>query len=475
MAQQTTDQHAPELERSLGLLGNLSITLSFITPTVSLFLTASVLLAINGTATFLSFALAAVAAIAAAWCFAELGSSFPVIGGQYSIVMRVLGRPLGFISFILFLTLVVFTISAGALIFGVYLQPVWHNVNVTVVGCVMIVISTIISVFGIRFNAAVTGAFLALELLVVLVVVIIGFGNAHHSVGTLFQLQTYNAQGHAVPVATSGVIAGIAIALFAYNGFDTAVVFSEEMVGLRRNVGRSVMTACGIAVVAELLAVAAIILGAPSLSAMTTAPAPISYVLNADAGSTLTDIVSLGVSLALFNAIIASLLAMGRVLYSSARDNAWPQPLNGWLATLHPRLKTPWIATIVIGVACTILTAASDIATLVTFVSVVLCVLYALVAISALVSRFTQKNLRRPYKMPIWPIPVLITLVGVGLTLSKQKSSDLVIVGSIIAGAALYYGIYLLPRPQTHWKRLALPATPEDDAPEKQVSHVGAI
>jgi len=472
MASRPPDTHEPQLERKLGFLGNLSITLSFITPTVSLFLTASVLLAINGTATFLSFALAAIAAIAAAWCFAELGSSFPVVGGQYSIVMRVLGRPFGFISFVLFLTLVVFTISAGALIFGVYLQPVWHSVNITLVACIMIVISTVISVFGIRFNARVTGAFLALELVVIAVVVIVGLANAHQSVGTLFRLHTYNAAGHALPVGTGGVIAGIAIALFAYNGFDTAVVFSEETAGVRRNIGRSVMTACGIAVVAELVAVAAIILGAPSLSKMATASAPISYVLNADSGSTLTDIVSIGVALALFNAIIASLLAMGRVLYSSARDNAWPQPLNGWLASIHPRFRTPWIATIVIGVACTVLTALSNIATLVTFVSVVLCVLYALIGISALVSRFTQRNLSRPYKMPMWPVPVLVALVGVGLTLSKQKGSDLVIVGCIIGGAAIYYVVYLMSRPKTHWTLRAVltPPEEEDEVPDPPVS-----
>jgi amino acid transporter len=466
MSSQPAKSYTQQLSRSLSTVGNLGLTLSFLTPTVSLFLTASVLLTLTGTATFASFALAAIAAVAAAYCFAELGSSFPVVGGQYSIDMRVLGRPVGFIAFILFMTLVIFTISAAALIFGIYLEPIWHSVNVTLIGCVMTIVATVVSVFGIRFGALVTGAFLALELLVIVVVVIVGLSHAHQPVSTLWSLHSYNAHGHQISVGATGVISGIAIALFAYNGFDTAVVFSEETRGTRRDVGRVVMAAVAIAVVTELAAVIAIILGAPSLSAMVNSSAPISYVLNADGGSTLNDAISVGVAIALFNAIIASVLAMGRVVYSSARDNAYPQPVNGWLASIHPRFKTPWVATILLGVACTVLTALSDVATLVTFVSVVLCVLYVLVAISALVSRYTQRTMTRPFKMPLWPVPVVLVLIGVGLTLSKQKGSDLVIVGCIIAGSALYYAVYLLPRPNTHWIRLAPISTEEEPVQE---------
>ena len=334
MAGEVTRRYPQQLSRSLGFLGNLSITLSFLTPTVSLFLTASVLLTLAGTATFVSFVLAAVASAGAAFCFAELGSAFPVVGGQYSIVMRVLGRPFGWVSFIFFLTLIIFTISASALIFGLYLQPIWPSVPVTAVGCIMIAVATVVGVFGIRFNAKVTGVFLALELVVVLVVVIVGLGNAHQPVSALWSLKSAGPKGLPTTIGTSGVIAGISIALFAYNGYDTAVVFSEETTGHRRNIGRAVLVAFAVAVVAELAAVIAIILGTPSIAGMVNSPAPISYVLQADGGATLNKVISVGVAIALFNAIIASVLAIGRVLYSSARDNAWPEPINRWFASV---------------------------------------------------------------------------------------------------------------------------------------------
>lgn len=469
MASQPTGRSPQHLSRSLGFLGNLSITLSFLTPTVSLFLTASVLLTINGTATFPSFVLAGIAALGMAFCFAELGSAFPVVGGQYSIVMRVLGRPLGFIAFIQFLTLIIFTISASALIFGVYLQPIWPSVNVTLIGCVMIAVATVVGVFGIQFNAKITGLFLLLELIVVGVVIIVGLVDAHQPLSTLWSFKTYSASGHATTIGASGVIAGIAIALFAYNGYDTAIVFSEETGGAKRDIGRSVMTAFYVALAAEGIAVVAILLGAPSLPAMFTSAAPISYMLHADAGKTLNDAISVGVALALFNAIIASMLAIGRVVYSSARDMAYPEPFNGALKSIHPRFKTPWVATILLGAACTTLSALSKVATLVTFLGVVICVLYALIAISALLSRFTQKDMPRPYKMPGWPIPVVLSLAGVGLALSQQKGSDLLIVGYIVGGSFLYYLVFLFPRPRTNWVRVATP-TAETEAPEPEMS-----
>lgn len=273
-------------------------------------------------------------------------------------------------------------------------------------------------------------------------------------------------------IGASGVIAGISIALFAYNGYDTAVVFSEETTGSRRNIARAVLVAFGVAFVVEIVAVIAIILGTPSISGMVNSSAPISYVLQSDGGATLNKVISVGVAIALFNAIIASVLAIGRVLYSSARDNAWPEPFNRWFGSVHPKFKTPWIATILLGAACTALSALSKIATLVTFVSVVLCVLYAMIAISAFLSRFTQRDLPRPYKMPLWPAPIVLALVGVGLTLSKQKSSDLVIVACIAAGALVYYAIYLLPRPGTHWIRLA-PVVESDTAEPTLVPAAG--
>jgi hypothetical protein len=88
----------------------------------------------------------------------------------------------------------------------------------------------------------------------------------------------------------------------------------------------------------------------------------------------------------------------------------------------------------------------SSLISVVTFTSVLIIVLYALIAISAIVSRFTQRELERPFRMPLWPVAPVIALVGVGIALSQQKGSDLIIVAAIFGGGIIYYVGFLMPR-----------------------------
>ena len=73
-AQASGASYRQELRRSIGFLGNLAITLSFLTPTASVFVAASVLITLHGTGAFLSLVIAAAAGLMIALCFAELGA-----------------------------------------------------------------------------------------------------------------------------------------------------------------------------------------------------------------------------------------------------------------------------------------------------------------------------------------------------------------------------------------------------------------
>jgi amino acid transporter len=82
---------------------------------------------------------------------------------------------------------------------------------------------------------------------------------------------------------------------------------------------------------------------------------------------------------------------------------------------------------------------------------VLLIVLYGLICISAIVSRFTQKDLPRPWKMPLWPAPPIIGLVGVAVALSQQKIQDLLVVAGIFVAGLIYYYAFIRPRGDRYW------------------------
>ena len=95
---------------------------------------------------------------------------------------------------------------------------------------------------------------------------------------------------------------------------------------------------------------------------------------------------------------------------------------------------------------------------MVTFTSVLIITLYALIAISALVSRVRQRHLPRPYRMPLWPVPPIIALVGVVLALTQQKVGDLLIVAGIFVVGLVYYYGFLASRQDRYWRMSTDPA-----------------
>ena len=66
-------------------------------------------------------------------------------------------------------------------------------------------------------------------------------------------------------------------------------------------------------------------------------------------------------------------------------------------------------------------------------------------------SRFTQRNLPRPWKMPLWPAPPIIGLVGVAIALSQQKINDLLLIAGVFAAGLVYYYVFIQPRGDRYW------------------------
>jgi amino acid transporter len=439
-----------ELSRALSVLGNIALTLSAITPASSLFIIVPVLFATTGSGTFLSLVIAAVIGVAMALCWAELGSAYPIAGGDYAITTRVLGRAAGFLALVLGgVAQAVLIPAVIALGMSTFLAPLF-SADPKLVAAIVMAAATVLAVFGVRFNAFVLGVFLVGELVAVAVVVVLGLVNAQQPVSELFSPHVFSADGGASALTTGIIVASLGIALFVYNGYAGAIQFSEETEGPSDGIARAILVSLGIAVAAILVPVVALLLGTPSLSALTTDANPLQYLITELGGSTLYDVISLAVAGAIFNATVALLLLYSRIFFSSGRDRAWPGPINDWLAAVHPTRHTPWVATIlggVIGIALVLLT---DVLTLSTWTGVALAIDYGLIAIAALVSRLRSPGLKRPYRMPLWPVAPLVGIAGCALVLSKQAEKDLRVAAIVAAGALVYYLVFLRPRKETH-------------------------
>jgi amino acid transporter len=442
--------YKPELNRELNMLGNLGLVLSDITPTASLLVVGTAVIATAGTGSLWAYLIGGFIALNVALCMGELGSMFPVAGGLYSIVTRVLGRPLGFLALLDYMGQAIFLPASVAFGVGTYIHTLAPSLSTNWIAAAMMILVALIALLDVKLNAWMIGFFLVIELVVVVVLAAAGFTHVHQSLSAFTHPHMANGSGIGV-VGTSAIIAALAVSLFSVNGYDSAINFSEETEGSAGQIGRAVVLAAGLGIAFQVIPFIGVILGAANLSSFLHSSTPLTDVVRTSFGHTAVTIVTYGAILAIFNASLAITLQFSRVVWSSGRDRAWPMPISKALEWVHPRFRTPWVATMFVGICGAVLCAQSSLLSVVTFTSVLIIVLYALIAIAAIVSRLRHRQLARPFKMPLWPVSPLIALVGVGLAISQQKSSDLVVVAAIFGGGLIYYVVFLRPRRGRYW------------------------
>ncbi|WP_326565524.1 APC family permease [Amycolatopsis rhabdoformis] len=425
------------LTRSIGVTGGTLLTLSCVTPASSLFVLVPPLFADLGTGTALAIALAVLLCVGIAFCYSELGTLVPSAGGEYAMVTTVLNRFAGWITFVL--SFIVILVVPPIIAIGVadYLAPIVH-LDPSVAGAAVMLASTVMGLANLRSNAWITGVFLAIELIAVVVVSVLGFAHAERSPAVLVRPSLDGVSG----VGLVTVIAGLAVALFVVQGFSTAVYLAEEMREPHRTVSRTVLWTLGISALVILVPVVAITLadtgplGDVDLTALV-----VSW-----SGSTLGTIISLCIAAAIVNAVIVMVIQNSRVLYASGRDRAWPDPVNRALSVVGQRFGSPWVATLVVGLSEAVLCFV-PVETLSGVTGVAVVALYLAIALAAFGSRRPAHRGSHVWRMPGWPVIPVVVVLALGYVLVEQTALDLGITAAVLVVSALYWLFYLRRRP----------------------------
>ncbi|WP_249675761.1 APC family permease [Pseudomonas abieticivorans] len=433
---------ATALTPTLKIPDVVAITVSAVTPASSVFVIAPFAIQQAGTGMIMAFVIAALLALMFAFCYAELGRAHHSAGGEYVYAKRVFGGMAGYATFITVMSMMLFVPPVLATGASTYLNAaLGTHFDAQVVALVIVVASFGIGMLNIKLNAWVTGICLFLEVGALLVIVALGYGHAEQPMSVLLHPQVaVNGVMQAAPWAL--VIGAVGVGLFSYNGFGGAVLLAEDMHD-SRGVARAVLWSLALVVVIELVPLGALLIGAPSLSAMVSSPDPIGYLLTSHGNETLSRLVSAGIFLSVFNALVAIVIQIGRVMFSSGRDALWASSLNRAFTRLHPRWESPWLATLFMAVPCAGLCLSADLAGLTSFTVLLIVLVYLIVAVCALLSRVLRRDREHPYRMPFWPLPALLATLGAGylmLTLLAEASTRdvMVLVGLLAVSVILY-------------------------------------
>jgi len=254
----------------------------------------------------------------------------------------------------------------------------------------------------------------------------------------------------AVPVAA--MMLGAVSAAYATVGGNQAISFGEELGEPHRNMGRVILWAGLIGAFATALPVIAVVIGTGDLTPIVRSPAPISAFFTAVAGTWAGRALSAGVALAIFNALIASMMFYARLYFSLGRDEIFHPQVNQTLASVHGASGAPRAATLVIGVlsaACCLL----GTHTLLVFSSGLVVYTLGLVSAAVLVGRRKRLTGQAGFWRSAWfPLaPVLGLLLAAGFAVADLLDPEvgrpgILALGGIVAAGLVWHQAVLQRR-----------------------------
>lgn len=433
-------QHAG-FKPAIGPLGQVGIAVATISPVAGVFVNIPGALATGGTGMFWAYLIAAVITFGLAFTYSEMGSIYPVTGGLYSIVRNVLGPYLGFIALMDYLIQAVLMPATIALGAGQYFQALMPSVSLNLIGFIVMLIVLMVALGSITLEAKFTGFFVALELILMLAVTVSSIVHIHQPL-SIYTHPVAFVNKHTVASTWSMIIATTAIALFSYNGYDSALNISEEIKGSAKQIGLGAVKAAGLAIVFQVIPIFFMLLAAPSITGLLGSDNPLGNLGVALFGPAAGVIFNVAAGLAILNCTLGVTIQFSRILFASARDHVWPKVIDDSLTKIHVRTGSPYIAVLVVGIIGLVMTIFSSFLFDLTFIGVILVVLYILVTASAIVSKIRDRSIERPYKAPFGFLFPVLGLIGAIIVLTQQSGSDVLTTAVLLAIGVVYWAAF---------------------------------
>jgi basic amino acid/polyamine antiporter, APA family len=375
-----------------------------------------------GPAVIAAFGLSGVTCFFVALCYAELASMVPVAGSAYTYAYAALGEVVAWvIGWDLILEYGISVAPLAATFSGALQQllgrmgvtlPAWaQTANIVAPGgrldfahsqldvlafLTIVVLSVILSI-GIRESAA-TNVVLVVVQLVALFAFVGGVAGAIHP----------HAYHPFAPLGLGGIVTGAAAVFFAYIGFDTVTVASEEAVNPQRDVPRAII---GSLVIGAVLfsAVAAVAVGVVAWDKIDTNSGLLDAVTHAGNNPWLFALVLVGTVTGTSASMLISLLGQVRIFYVMSRDRLLPPAFGA----VNARTRTPLIMTMSTGIVVAVLALGVPLSVLLEFVNIGTLSAFVIVCAGVMTLRFTHPEVKRPFRVPFGPIAV--PAIGIAL------------------------------------------------------------
>jgi basic amino acid/polyamine antiporter, APA family len=270
---------------------------------------------------------------------------------------------------------------------------------------VLIAILTALLVVGIKESARFNNIVVYVKVAIVLAVIFFGFKYVNTANWQPFIPENTGEFGK---FGWSGIVRGAGVIFFAYIGFDAVSTAAQEAKNPQRDLPIGILGSLAICTVLYIL-MALVMTGIAHYSELNV-PHPV-FVAIEKAGPSLkwlTYFINIGAIAGLASVVLVMLMGQPRIFYSMSRDGLLP-PLFG---RVHPKYRTPHVATIVTGIVALLIAGLFPIGLLGELVSIGTLLAFVIVCGGILVLRHKQPELHRPFRTPWVPVvPILGILI----------------------------------------------------------------
>jgi len=233
----------------------------------------------------------------------------------------------------------------------------------------------------------------------------------------------------------SGIARGAGVIFFAYIGFDAVSTAAQEAKNPQRDMPIGILGSLAICT-ALYLALGWMLTGVVNYKQLNTA-APVAMGIQATGVRWGSLVVMLGTFAGLTTTMLVMLLGQSRVFYAMSRDGLLPE----WAGRVHPRFRTPWISSIIVGLAVALFASVLPINVLSQLTSIGTLLAFVIVSGGVWILRVRRPDLPRAFKTPLVPVvPILGMGIPLLLMLSLPGSTWLRLIVWLILGMVLYFG-----------------------------------
>ncbi|MEM5815684.1 MAG: amino acid permease [Candidatus Aenigmatarchaeota archaeon] len=386
---------------------------------------------IAGPSVIISFIIAGIIATLTALVIAELSSAITDIGESYTYSKKAFGNYIGFIVGFIRLLSSIFSTTSVAIGFSAYLMTFFFSTYnssffLYMISISVIVLSCILNIVGISKMIKFATILTIFKIFALSFFVILGF---------YYLIENFDPN-KLIPPFPNGfksTLEASSLVFFAYIGFQTIALASEETKNPKKNIPLAIfftMLFCSILyVLISLIQVASV-----HWYELKNVEYSLLYITRKITDNYIVNLLITSSALAaMLSVLLTTVYSSSRIAYALAKDGFLPS----FFKKINEKYKTPLYSVIISSLLSIFVLTIKNLSTLISFVSFGYLVIFLITHLSLMK---LKKKIRPKFELPFYPsIPIISIFLIIVLLLFLENTAKILGIAFILVGTLIYF------------------------------------